>query len=640
MLKLKIREKITGLLVFYFLCALIAISSTLYVSWKLEGGAAAINDAGRERMRSYRIAYLLGQQVHYPSPDLEHALTQEMVFFENTLVELQNGNPQRPLFVPEDAIIKEQMNQLRSSWYNTMKPGIQKILDTPATLQKDTLLTNYRPMMESFVKELDELVFLMEKNSAHYTTMLRYIQIALMVVALLGTIFLDYIFSLLLVRPVQRINQGLQSMGKADFSVRLPASTNDELGEVAQGFNQMAEKLQNLYTTLEQRVAQKTNSIKVKNRELGALYKVAAFLSSSTSAEPLCESVLKQMMDLTGARGGIVRLTDPKGEQLHVVAAEGVSKAFVENENYLSVGSCICGEVAQNGIAVSSDLKTPRQQSCNKEKFRAVSAIPIRSNQRLIGSLNLLFNVERILPPAEIKLLESVGLHLGVAIENQRLVAREREMAVSEERNLLAQELHDSIAQSLAFLNIQVQLLQNDLNNENIAEALQVVDQIREGVQESYDDVRELLVHFRTRLKHADLEGAIANALKKFEGQVGISTSFEYSGPTMDLPPEHALQILHIVHESLSNIRKHSTATQVSVELRTEGECRLTIKDNGKGFNIDEKNDDTHVGIYIMRERAHRFGGELSISSATNQGTVVSLSWQPVSIITEQRITA
>ena len=62
MIKLKIRDKIIGLLVFYFLVALVAIGSTLLVSWRLEGGAAAINDAGRERMRSYRIAYLVAPE--------------------------------------------------------------------------------------------------------------------------------------------------------------------------------------------------------------------------------------------------------------------------------------------------------------------------------------------------------------------------------------------------------------------------------------------------------------------------------------------------------------------------------------------------------------------------------------------------
>lgn len=93
---LTIREKITGLLLFYFLVALVAIGSTLLVSWRLEGGAAAINDAGRERMRSYRIAYLLSENVRYPSSALRRDIDDEMKLFEKTLVELESGNPKRP----------------------------------------------------------------------------------------------------------------------------------------------------------------------------------------------------------------------------------------------------------------------------------------------------------------------------------------------------------------------------------------------------------------------------------------------------------------------------------------------------------------------------------------------------------------
>ena len=106
-------------------------------------------------------------------------------------------------------------------------------------------------------------------------------------------------------------------------------------------------------------------------------------------------------------------------------------------------------------------------------------------------------------------LLETLGHHLGVAIENQRLKLRDKQLAISEERNLLAQELHDSIAQGLAFLNIQVQLLQDSLHKGRVDEALQTAGQLREGVQESYDDVRELLVHFRTRVHQSDLDTAI-----------------------------------------------------------------------------------------------------------------------------------
>jgi two-component system nitrate/nitrite sensor histidine kinase NarX len=644
MMKIRIREKITGLLVFYFVLALVAIGSTLFVSWKLEGGAAAINDAGRERMRSYRIAYLLGQHVHHPTFRLQRDIEQEIALFENTLTELQHGNPQRPLFLPRGAEFQSKMQSLLSAWQDDMKPRIQLILEASGESERDKLLAEYRPAVESFVDGVNELVAMVEKSNAQGTELLRSIQMALVIVALLGTVLLDFIFSLLLVRPVQRLQQGLQSMGKADFNVRLPVTSNDELGELAQGFNFMAERLQDIYATLEQRVADKTRSIEIKNRELGTLYEVAAFLNSCTSAEPLCDNVLGRMVALIGAQGGVVRLTDPKGEQLQVVAARGVSEPFLAEEAVLAVGSCICGEVARDGIAVSSDFTMPSTplllNACNKAGYRAVAAIPIRSNQRVLGMFNLFFDSVRILPPGEVRLLESVGLHLGIAIENQRLAAREREMAVSEERNLLAQELHDSIAQSLAFLNIQVQMLHQDLSKKNIADAMQVLDQIREGVQESYDDVRELLVHFRTRLEHADLDGAIVKALEKFEGQIGIVTHYERHGPNPDIPPEHVLQVMHILQESLSNIRKHSGATRVDVELKTEGQYCLSVQDDGKGFDSTQNAGDTHVGIRIMRERARRFGGEFSITSTPGQGTRVSLVWNPIALSTEQRSAA
>jgi two-component system, NarL family, nitrate/nitrite sensor histidine kinase NarX len=638
--KFKIREKITGLLVFYFFIAITAIGCTLYVSWQLEGAAAAINDAGKERMRTYRIAYLLTQYAQEPSLDQENDIRQELGRFEKTLTELQHGNPQRPLFIPDDPLIQGQMQTLLESWAQDIRPRIEQILRVDVEHERRQLLTEYRPVTEHFVDQIDALVAMVESSNARSTTLLRSIQIALMVVALLGTILLDYIFSLLLVRPVQRLNQGLQSLGQADFSVRLQTSRNDELGQLARGFNQMAEKLQDIYATLEQRVANKTRSLDLKNRELSTLYEVASFLSSSKAAEPLCDNVLDRMIALMNAIGGVVRLTDPKGEKLQIVAARGVSANFLADETFLDIGACICGEVARDGVAVSSDFSVARpsimMHSCSKENIRAVAAVPIRSRLRVLGTLNLFFDSTRILPPAEVRLLESVGLHLGIAIENQRLVAREREMAVSEERNLLAQELHDSIAQSLAFLNIQVQLLQDDLNHSKVADAMQVLEQIRAGVQESYDDVRELLVHFRTRLEHADLESAIAGTLKKFEGQSSIATEFIRLGPTLEVQPEHVLQILHILQESLSNIRKHAGASLIKVTLDTRGPCSLSVEDDGQGFDNTVPAGDNHVGINIMRERADRFGGHFSIHSAMGTGTRVVLSWSPVPLSTKE----
>ncbi|HUX91959.1 MAG TPA: type IV pili methyl-accepting chemotaxis transducer N-terminal domain-containing protein [Gallionellaceae bacterium] len=629
MVALKLQEKITGLLLFYFLVSLAAISSTLYVSWLLEGGAAAINDAGSERMRSYHIAFLLTQQVQQPSDSLRQAIKTEIAQFEKVLLNLDRGDPRRPLALPKDKVVREQMGKLHQAWRADLKPRIQRILDTPQRSHQELMLADYKQVVESYVSNVNELVSMVESSNAHAATLLRSFQIGLVSVALVGTVLMMNLFLLIVVRPVNRLREGIQRMGRGDFGVRLQVTKKDEFGELADGFNQMADKLQNLYVTLEQRVEEKSRSVEVKNRELAALYDVATFLNSSTATEPLCGIVLEKLAALMGARDGVVRLVDSTGEKMQIVASRGVSEAFLVEEACLAVGNCLCGAVSRDGISVSSNFSTPSTRpllhACKREGFQGVVAVPIRSKQRVMGILNLFFDTPRILPQSEVRLLESVGQHLGVAIENQRLVAREKEMAVSEERNLLAQELHDSIAQSLAFLNIQVQLLRTDLQQGQVDTALQGVEQISEGVQESYDDVRELLVHFRTRVGNADLGTAVRSALEKFEGQTGINAVFSHQGTVPDLLPEQVLQAMHIVQESLSNVRKHARASRVDVALECNGECTLYINDNGTGFDAAHDAGVNHVGLSIMRERAHRIGAEFALESQPGQGTRVRL---------------
>ena len=626
----KLKDKITSLLLLYFFVALIAISSTLYISWQLEGGAAAINDAGSERYRSFQISFLLAQYVQQPTVEVQRDIEAKIRLFERVMSGLEQGDPNRPLSLPKNKEVQAQMAKLRKVWHEDIKPRIRRILETRQQNEQELMLAEYRPVIGKFVENVNELVAMVELSNARATTVLRTFQIVLITLALIGTVLLMKLFSVMVVGPVNRLSEGIQRMAKADFSVRLKAEKRDEFGELAGGFNKMADQLHDLYTNLEQRVEDKSRSIEMKNRELTALYDVAAFLNSSTAIEPMCDIVLEKLVTLVDAYDGVVRLMDHKGEELKIVASRGVSKTFLSEELCLAVGNCLCGEAARDGIAMSADFSSPFQRlpmhTCKRDGFQAVVAIPIRSKQQVLGMINLFFETPRTLPPSEIRLLESVGQHLGVAIENQQLIAREKEMAISEERNLLAQELHDSIAQSLAFLNIQVQLLRDDLNQGQIATAMQGLEQIQEGVQESYDDVRELLVHFRTRVGSADLETAVRSALEKFEGQTGIRTTFTYRGKVPDLPPEHVLQAMHIVQESLSNVRKHAKASHVDVELACDGKCSLTIRDNGIGFDAARDTGDTHVGLSIMRERAYRIDAELALESAPGRGTLMHLT--------------
>ena len=150
------------------------------------------------------------------------------------------------------------------------------------------------------------------------------------------------------------------------------------------------------------------------------------------------------------------------------------------------------------------------------------------------------------------------------------------------------------------------------------------------GVRESYGDVRELLLHFRTRSSGEDIEPALATTLRKFEHQSGLSASLQMQGHGLPLAPELQMQVLHIVQEALSNVRKHARASRVWLDVQQQPQWRFEIRDDGIGFEHEPGElDETHVGLRIMQERAERIGATLDVMSTPRRGTSVVLTLAP-----------
>lgn len=631
----KLSRKIVGILLVFFLVATAAIVMTLIISWQLEGVAAAINDAGSQRMRTYRIGHLMsrGLDPAYGQAAIRQSLPGEIARFEAVLRDLRSGDPERPLSPPRNAEVQARLNEVAETWRGSLQPLIIAYLAAdPAS--RHALVERYDRELEPFVRQINELVLVMEQSFARDTNGLRTVQGLLILLAIIGTVILIRFFTHLVIRPVKLLHDGMREMTANNLGARVPVESDNELGGLARGFNQMAEHLQTVHSTLEERVEEETRSLAQRNRELGILYEATAMLSEPAQLDTLCHSFLDRIKTALGADGGAVRLYMPDTQKLYLVSHQGLSQRFLESERELDCGECLCGEVIQSGLSAVFDTVNPPEGmkfgNCIREGFATSTAFSIVHGKQRLGVYNLYFLKARALPAQEIHLLETLGQHLGVAIENHRLKSREMELAVSEERNLLAQELHDSIAQGLAFLNIQVQLLQDSLSKQRLDEAAQTAGSLREGVQESYDHVRELLVHFRSRVLHADLETAIASSLEKFEGQTGIRTGFQKAGNGPPLAPTDEIQILHIIQESLSNIRKHAQASRVLVSLtRQHSAVEIVVQDDGIGFdpvNEPKIQSDRHVGLKIMRERAHRIGGECQIAAKSGEGTRVTLT--------------
>ncbi|WP_374361414.1 type IV pili methyl-accepting chemotaxis transducer N-terminal domain-containing protein [Pseudoduganella danionis] len=625
----KLSTRIVGLLLSFLAVALLVIGSTLLLSWQLEGSAAAINVAGSLRMDSYRMAMLAGQvDDEGGDPRAREHLLYQLQGMEEKLQLLQRGDPQRPLFLPPTASIRDMFGGVLQQWRTELAPQAHDWLGqssaTPASVRA------LQQRSERFVARVDELVQRIERDSENRTFWLRASQLTLLGLALVGTVSIIYLLFDMIVAPVTRLQGGLERMREKDFGVRLPVDRNDEFGMLASGFNQMADRLQSVYGNLEQMVSVKTQALEQQNHELALLYDSAAFLQQPQPAEAMCRGFLQRISDYFGADGGTVRILDPIQGNMHMLVSQGISERLVETERCLKVGDCLCGDAVVKKVAVIHDLRKldrGHQLECHKEGFATASIFHVYAQQQHLGFFNLHFRKATEFSPAQTALLETLGQLLGTAIENQRLEGRSRQLAVSEERNLVAQGLHDSIAQGLNFLNLQVQMLEQSMQQRHWEEVESIVPALRAGVDESYQDVRELLHNFRTRLQEGNLLSSLEAVVEKFRRQSGITVDIvaETQGPPF--PSEQQLQLLFIVQEALSNVRKHAAASRVWVKLDDRDDFVLSIRDNGHGFEpaaLDTLGD-SHVGIHIMRERAARIAADLSVRSQPGQGTEVIL---------------
>nr|WP_315595423.1 type IV pili methyl-accepting chemotaxis transducer N-terminal domain-containing protein [uncultured Cupriavidus sp.] len=619
------RHRLSTRIILLSLASLMAvlamITGTLYLSWKLEGAGAAINDAGSLRMRASRVAL----ELSLAASGKPNALAAQVEALDDTLAQLRRGNPARPLFLPDEPAISAQLDAVLIDWTQRLKP--MALSGNP---------DRYIEALPGFVDQADRLVGQIEHNSARKTDVLRLSQVGLAVMACVGTVAVIYLLYLWIILPVLHLQDGLRRMAAREFSLRLPVETRDEFGTLNAGFNRMAAELQDLYHDLAARVNSKTAELARQNRDLEALYEMAAFLNHTGDADALARGFLERVMQRFGADGGTVRMFDARQRKLHRLASVGLSNTLADHNHCADIDACHCGHATHAGVVAIADLRRAArgplpnhsESPCRREGFLSMAAFRLDTQRGQVGSFTMHFRAPRELPASDRQLLEALAQLLATALEHGRLSASARQLAVVEERNLVAQGLHDSIAQGLNFLNLQVQLLDDAVARDAHAEVSEIIPLLRHGVEESYQDVRELLHNFRSRLTTGDLRPAVEETVARFRRQCRTEATLAMDDPGLPLQPEHQLQVLFILQEALSNVRKHAMAEHVSITLQHGRVFRLVVQDDGDGFDADrlEIPDTSHVGLHIMRERAARLGAELAIDTRPGLGVRIELT--------------
>ncbi len=596
------------------LLALASIGLTLWVAWQLEGGAAAVNEAGRMRMQTWRLA----QNLAGADAQRVEGLMQQ---FDQSVAVLLAGDPSRPLFVPRDtrsqqafADVQAGWRELRSNWSGMPAPA------APLAAQQ----------AEAFVTRIDAFVSAIEHQLSQLTSILNAVQFMMVGFTIVSAVALLYSAYLFIFNPLSRLQAGLARVEEGDLAARVEVGSNDEFGALSAGFNRMAHTLQGLYQNLEAKVREKTLGLEAQHTRLAALYESAAFVAHAGTLDQLAKGFAQQVRRAARADASAVRWSDESNQRYLLLASDCLPQALVDEEHCIPTGACFCGQAQGQAVTRVIPIKAEGHDGllghCARAGYETVISVPVRLQERMVGELNLFYREPAQLSGDDRALLETIASHLAGAIEGLRAAALQRETAVAEERGFIARELHDSIAQSLAFLKIQLGLLRSELKRGDTVQIDKTLSELDAGVHESLGDVRELLVHFRTRTNAEDIAPALRTTLQKFEHQTGLATHLAIDGDGLPLATDVQVQVLHVVQEALSNVRKHAHAREVWVDVQQAPQWRVEVRDDGCGFAAGgAEPDQTHVGLRIMRERAQRIGATVEVASVPGSGTCVVL---------------
>ena len=197
-----------------------------------------------------------------------------------------------------------------------------------------------------------------------------------------------------------------------------------------------------------------------------------------------------------------------------------------------------------------------------------------------------------------------------------------------EERRRISRDLHDDINQRLALLAMDIEAVGRQLSSssDDVGRAIQ---EIQDRVVELSDVVRHLAYQLHPSiLDDLGLPIALQRLVDDFTARSRIRGSFGHRDVPAAVPQEIASCLYRVAQESLSNVARHASASQVDVELtRSQSELIVTITDNGVGFDSEQSLNGSHgLGLIGMKERVALVHGELLVSSAVGKGTRVQVA--------------
>lgn len=605
--------RLGGMIAAITVLAVVGMSSSWMLAEATQGNGEAINITGSLRMQSWHMALLHQQVVQEASEENRNALQQAVERFERDLLA-------EPVLsaLPEDnsVSLRQTYHDIEASWLQQIKPHFI----TPDNTDTHSLLIE----MPQFVDQINSLVKQIEEGTEAKIFVLKVILGAAVLTTILVVALSIYLHNNILVKPLQGLLRSTDQIRRGNMSVRTQLGGEDEIGQLGQAFDRMAEDLSLLYQGLETRVEQKTAELTRSNRSLDLLYRSIIRLHGTSPGYDIFHEVLQDTKDVLGLGASTLCLKEDTADTGQIIAIPA-DKTRSMCQQYAN--NCdVCQNAQDSNL---SHLPNGEQVLC----------FPLIDTERRYGTLTV--NV----PPGvqveswQTQLLEALSRHISVTLASEQRSEQHRRVALLEERAVIARELHDSLAQSLAYMRIQLSRLRDALANpDDQAETDEAMEELREGLNSSYQQLRELLSTFRLRMEGADLSIALAETTTEFAEKGDLPIELTINLGSLNLTPNQEIHLLQITREALSNVIKHAQASRawVKLELQADDTLQLLIEDNGIGMQKAALTH--HYGMAIMGERTRALSGKLQHEPRDGGGTCVRLAIKISHYFSETRI--
>ncbi len=401
-----------------------------------------------------------------------------------------------------------------------------------------------------------------------------------------------------------------------------------------------------------QEAQQYVQALENSEKALETINAIGLVVSQSLDLQKVLETTVDRIREAMDLDVALAFLLNEQTNELELKAYRGVSQEFVNGLKGLKVGEGFNGSVVQTGetLVVANSNVDPRltREVVKQEGILTQLIVPLKSRERVVGTLTVAGRYQRRFREDEIDLLSAIGRQVGIAIENSRLYQQERALAEEqkgmqerlrfylqqvtraqeEERKRIAQELHDDTIQNMVLLMHQIDRFTTSTGYLTPQQIL-FLEELRQRISIVSDEVRRFTQDLRPSILDdlgllPTLDWLASDVTKNFD----IAVNVVVTGQPRRFSPETESTLFRIAQEALRNVWKHSHAkmAQIKVEFSLE-KVALTISDNGKGFeprdNVDDLATSGKLGLVGMRERAQLIGAILTVKSQLDKGTSV-----------------